>query len=148
MAAPPNEPPTLKFAYQIELEVDDPAVVPNGPKGTRICIPVLGGRFKGANPDFHGEIAPSVDFAIGHSDGSGITLKVQLVMKTHDGATLLATIEGRSDRDHDNPANARIHTSKTYETCDERFKWMNNQILVGQGKKEGHKIVINYYQIV
>ena len=79
MAAPPNEPPTLKFAYQMELEVDDPAVVPNGPKGTRICIPVFGGRFKGANPDFHGEIAPSVDFAIGHSDGSGITLKVSVV---------------------------------------------------------------------
>ena len=51
------------------------------------------------------------------------------MMKTHDGATLLATIEGRSDRDHDNPANARIHSSKTYETCDERFKWMNNQVL-------------------
>lgn len=53
-------------------------------------------------------------------------------MKNHDGATVLGIVEGRSTRDPDNPANAEINVSKTFETGDDRFKWMNNEVF---GKK-------------
>ena len=109
----------------------------------------MSGTFEGADEDFHGEIiSPSSDLAVGHSDGSGVSLKVNMVMKNHDGATILGIVEGRSERDPNNPTNAKIHSSKTFETGDERFKWMNNQIFVGYGKKEGKTIQINYYQVL
>ena len=71
------ESPSLKFVYKLEFVVGDPVVVPSGPKGSRYIFPFLHGKFEGADPDFHGTIlSPSADFAIGHSDGSGVTLKV------------------------------------------------------------------------
>ena len=92
--------------------------------------------------------APSCDLAVGHADGSGVTLKVNFVMKNHDGATLLGIVEGRSKRDASNPRNAEIHSSKTFETGEERFRWMNNQVFVGKGFKEGNEVTINYFQVV
>lgn len=79
MATPHEDikPPTLEFAYRLEFQVGDAVIVPSGPKGSRYIFPILTGTFEGADPDFHGTIAvPSADFAIGHSDGSGVTLKV------------------------------------------------------------------------
>ena len=80
MATPHEDikPPTLEFVYRLEFEVGDPVIVPSGPKGSRYLFPVLaGGTFEGDDPGFHGTIfMPSVDFAVGHSDGSGVTLKV------------------------------------------------------------------------
>mmetsp|Transcript_25228 Transcript_25228/g.53332 ORF Transcript_25228/g.53332 Transcript_25228/m.53332 type:complete len:158 (+) Transcript_25228:15-488(+) len=141
--------PTLKFVHRLEIDVDDPVVVPSGPRGARYCIPVLGGTFHGVDENIRGDIvSPSSDFAVGHADGSGVSLKVNFVMKTHDGAALLGIVEGRSARDPKDPTCAQIHSSKTFETGDERFRWMNNQVFVGRGKKEGKKVMINYYQVI
>mmetsp|Transcript_16860 Transcript_16860/g.38665 ORF Transcript_16860/g.38665 Transcript_16860/m.38665 type:complete len:149 (+) Transcript_16860:107-553(+) len=146
---PPAETPTLKFLYQMKIKVVAPTVVPNGPKGSRYIFPIVSGTFTGADPDFHGTIeAPSADYAIRHTDGSGFTLKVFLVLKLHDDGILMATAEGRSERDADNPNNSKITSSATYETGVERFKWMNNQVIVGYGRKEGLSITIDYYQVV
>ena len=57
----------------------------------------LGETFEGADEDFHGEISPSEDLVIGHSDGSGHSLKVHATMRNHDGATLLGLVEGRAE---------------------------------------------------
>ena len=49
-------------------------------------------------------------------------------MTTHDGATILGIAEGRSKRDPNNPVNAELQMAKTFETGDDRFKWMNNEV--------------------
>lgn len=143
--------PDLKFAYRLEFNVGNPQLVSNGPYGSRYCFPILKGTFAGSGglSDFHGTVhTPAADLAIVHADGSGVTLKVHLILKTHDGATILGKAEGKSIREPDNPANARVHLGKTYETGDARYKWMNNQVFVGYGKKEGSNVKINYYQVV
>ena len=49
-------------------------------------------------------------------------------MTTHDGATILGIGEGRSKRDPNNPVNAELQLATTFETGDDRFKWMNNEV--------------------
>ena len=168
MATPHEDikPPTLEFVYRLEFQVGDAVIVPFGPKGSRYIFPILaGGTFEGADPDFHGTTAvPSADFAVGHSDGSGVTLKVSgqrnggdyeamkitahcvqtlsllyhtlinattqvnIILTTHDGAKILGIAEGRSKRDPDNPVNAELQMAKTFETGDDRYRWMNNEV--------------------
>ena len=48
--------PTLKFVYQLKIQVADPVVVAGGPRGSRYLIKVESGTFRGKDPDFHGEI--------------------------------------------------------------------------------------------
>lgn len=141
--------PTLEFALKVEINLSDPVVIPSGPRGARYLYTILGGTFEGADEDFHGEIiSPSADLVVGHSDGSGHSLKVHVTMRNHDGATLLGLVEGRAELDPNNSANAKQHSSMTFETGDERFKWMNNKVFVGYGKKEGKTIRLNGYKVV
>ncbi|GFH61344.1 hypothetical protein CTEN210_17820 [Chaetoceros tenuissimus] len=150
-SAPTFGPPKLKPVYHMEINIAAPVIIPNGPYGTRALIQVLDGKFQGYEgfEDFHGEIvAPSADLAMAHADGSGFTLNVNFTMKLHDGNTILGKVTGKSDRDQDNPANARIHSGKSYEVGVDRYKWMNSQVFVGYGRKEGSNIKLDYYQVI
>ncbi len=144
-------PPNLKPVYRLEFTISPPHITPaNGPYGTTCMINVLGGTFKGYEgfEDFHGEVVtPSTDLLRVHDDGSGITLNPTFVMKLHDGNKFLSIIKGKSERDPDNPDNSRIHSGAWFEVGDERFRWLNGQVLVGYGIKQGQNIKLDYYQI-
>ena len=51
---------------------------------------------------------------------------MRFIMKTDDGATILWKVDGRSRRDKDDPSNAIIRGAATYETGDERYKYLND----------------------
>lgn len=144
-------PPNLKPVYRLELTVSQPHITPaNGPYGTTCMINVLSGTFQGYEgfEDFHGEVCtPSTDLLRVHADGSGITINPTFVMKLHDGNKFLSVIKGKSERDPDNPNNSRIHSAAWYEVGDDRFRWLNAQVLVGYGVKEGQNIKLDYYQM-
>ena len=48
--------PTLKFVYQLKIQVADPVVVAGGPRGSRYLIKVESGTYRGVDPEFYGEI--------------------------------------------------------------------------------------------
>jgi len=68
-------------------------------------------------------------------------------LKTHDGSTFVVFINGRSNRDPDDPSKSDIESSVSVQTGVEKYKWMNNRIFVGKGRKDGSKIRTNYYEI-
>ena len=145
--------PSLKFVFSTEFDVRKPVILPNGPKGTRVMIPIVpGGTFQGGDghEDFHGTIiAPSSDWATMYLDNEpGLYLDVQFVFKTHEGDIVLGKVEGRSERDPQNAANAEIHSSISFETGAEKHKWMNKKVFAGKGLKEGAHLKLNYYEIV
>ena len=150
-SSPTFGPPKLKLVYHLNFNVAEPVITGSGPFGTRALIHILNGKFQGYEgfEDFHGEIiAPSADLAMVHADGSGVTLNVNITMKLHDGNTILGNVIGKSERDPNNPANARIHTGKSFEVGVDRYKWMNSQVFVGYGRKEGTNIRLDYYQVI
>lgn len=82
------------------------------------------------------------------TDGS-VQLDVRFIMTTDDGATILVKVEsGRSQRDADNPMKAIVHGAGTYETGDERYKYLNNKVYVFKGVKDGNELKLNYFQLV
>mmetsp|Transcript_32705 Transcript_32705/g.60305 ORF Transcript_32705/g.60305 Transcript_32705/m.60305 type:complete len:156 (+) Transcript_32705:58-525(+) len=142
--------PELKIVFSIKFEIETPVVVPNCPRGTRVCFPITGGKFQGGagNESFYGDIiAPSSDWATMYGDEPGLVLDVRMVFQTHDGKVLLA-INGRSKRQEGDPNHAEIHSSVQTETGAEEYKWMNKKILYGKGVKDGTTVRVNYYEIL
>eukprot|EP00548_Thalassiothrix_antarctica_P008875 CAMPEP_0194131782 /NCGR_PEP_ID=MMETSP0152-20130528/2461_1 /TAXON_ID=1049557 /ORGANISM="Thalassiothrix antarctica, Strain L6-D1" /LENGTH=154 /DNA_ID=CAMNT_0038826659 /DNA_START=101 /DNA_END=565 /DNA_ORIENTATION=+ len=145
--------PSLKFVFALEFNVAKPVIMPKGPRGTRILIPIKGGTFRGGegHEDFHGDIVgPSSDWATVLRSGERpcLHLDVRIIFKTHDGDVIVGQVEGRSDRDPKNAGNAKVHTTLSLEAGEEKYKWMNTKILVGKRQKDGAHIKINYYEIV
>jgi hypothetical protein len=131
------------------LTVDDPIVIKNGPVGSRYIYPATGGTFQGGknHPDFHGTVhGPGGDWACIHPDGS-ISLDVRLILKTHDGAILFVKTIGRSVRDKNDPKKSSLRAANTFETSDDKWKWLNTKIIVGIGEKVGNNITYDCYDL-
>ena len=143
--------PTVKHVYSKEFSLDAPVLVIKGPIGSRYIFPIIKGAYEGGAdyPDCKGTVhGPGADWALGHVDGSGVTLDVRLICKTPAGAAAYATVVGKSVRDAKDPTFSTVSTAAVFEAADEETKWLNNKILVGVGKKLGSKIVVVYYELV
>ena len=152
------EEPGLQFVYSIDFQVGNVIISPGEPQGTRVLIPIIsGGIFQGGEgfEDFKETIeSPSSGWATMYEDGSGLQLKVNFVFKTEEGGVVLGYVEGRSERLQQNKngvgssSEAKIHSSISFETGVEKYKWMNKKVFMGKGRKDGDRVKINYYQIL
>ena len=143
--------PTVKHVYSKEFSLDAPVLVIKGPIGSRYIFPIIKGAYEGGAdyPDCSGTIhGPAADWALGHVDGSGVTLDVRLICKTPAGAAFYATVVGKSVRDAKDPTLGIVSSAAVFESAVEETKWLNNKIVVGVGKKLGSKIVVGYYLLV
>lgn len=128
----------------MELDLQPPLVIPNGPAGTRVVIATTG---KAHGPEFNGEVVgPSADWLTVGPDGSLVGIDLKAVIKTDDGELIYIHVVGRSMRDSDNPANAMIRAATTFEaSISGKYKHVNNKMVFGHGTKTGSKIKIDYY---
>mmetsp|Transcript_7124 Transcript_7124/g.10211 ORF Transcript_7124/g.10211 Transcript_7124/m.10211 type:complete len:319 (-) Transcript_7124:95-1051(-) len=143
--------PTVKHVYTNKFSLDAPVLVMKGPIGSRYIYPIIEGTYEGGSdyPNCEGTVhGPSADWALGHVDGSGVTLDVRLICRTPSGATSYATAVGKSARDAKDPTMSVVSTAAVFEAADEDTKWMNNKILVGCGKKWGSSIEVVYYELL
>ena len=59
------------------------------------------------------------------------TLDVRFAFKTEDGATIFVQYHGRSDASQG--FGAPVYVAPRFETCDERYLWLNRIQAVGKG---------------
>lgn len=143
--------PSVKHVYSKKFSLDAPVLVMKGPIGSRYIFPIIEGAYEGGAdyPDCKGTVhGPGADWALGHVDGSGVTLDVRLICKTPSGASAYTTVVGKSVRDPKDPTFSVVSTAAVFEAADEEIKWLNNKILVGCGKKLGSRIEVIYYELV
>lgn len=128
-----------------------PTVIQNDPKGTRFIFPAIGGTLQGSNdhPNFHDGIdGPAGNWACFHSDESGISLDIKLILKTHDGGVTSVNAIGRSVRDKNDRMKASLRLASTNETGDIGLMRFNNKVLVGIGQKVGNVVRVDYYDVL
>ena len=145
---PIHERPNMRYVFSYHFTTGEPIIVNDGPKGHRYIFPDLQGTFKGGPDyeDFHGTIyGPSSDFASVHSDKSGVTLDINMVLRTHDGIVFVGKALGRSARDKKDPMTANFTSAFTFEAGHKKLKHLNNMVAIGHGKKVGNRIQIDYY---
>lgn len=114
--------------------------VDGGPFGDRLVVAISEGRWEGER--LRGSVVGAGgDWAVPGS-GDVTLLDVRQVLRTDDGATVYVTYTGRSDR-----ARGTYTVAPTFETGDERYRWLNAVQAVGKGRVEDGRLVYEMYEV-
>ena len=129
----------------MSLAVDFANVVPVGltRAGHRGIAPVTGGRFEGER--LSGTVVGGHDWVLTRADGT-LAIDVRLTLKTDDGATVYLAYSGSFLGSADtlkrfrngetlSPGAYRLRTIAKFECGDDRYRWLEDAIVVGIGEQ-------------
>ena len=116
----------------LHVPLKPPINVGAGPCGTRLIFEVASAQIKGDR--LSGEMVGSAgaDWLLLGPDGTG-TLDVRFAFNTDDGATIFGQYHGRSDASQGLNLPATVYVAPRFETCDERYMWLNRIQAIGKG---------------
>lgn len=118
----------------VHIQLKPPIEVGAGCAGTRVIIEVASAQVKGDR--LSGEMvgAAAADWLLIGSEGTG-TLDVRWALRTDDGAIIFTQYHGKLSADLSQGLQlpATIYAAPRFETCDERYAWLNRTQAVGKG---------------
>jgi hypothetical protein len=147
----------LDYLMTLQATIGERFPIGDGGTGDRIIANVTGGSFEG--PRLRGRVQNSgADWVVRDSNGFS-RIDVRLVLTTDDGANLYLAYQGLLQYSE---ATARAMTSgppsdfgDTYfathlrfEAGDERYRWMNQILAVGEGRLHPGAVEYRIYALV
>ena len=101
-----------------------------GPHGTRVTFPIIGGVFEGDR--LRGKVLPGGDdWTVKRPDGV-IELDLRITLETDDGALVHMTFDGI--RDDEAPGAPYFRTLPRFETAAPKYAFLNRLLSVGRGE--------------
>jgi hypothetical protein len=135
---------TLSPFGTAELTMAEPVVIAGGPKGTRVIVDLLEGRFEGRlTGRLRGRAA--ADWVLIGPDGTG-ALDVRFTVETDDGALLYVQCVGRLDLAA-GQAVAVSALSATFETGDERYADLNKALVLVRAQSGGTRLSYSMFEV-
>ncbi|RMJ28088.1 hypothetical protein PHISP_01028 [Aspergillus sp. HF37] len=148
-------PPRLSHLFTLRCAVDPPIEIGKGPYGRRRCVPIVAGTVAGRH--LNGEVVPGgADFMLVEEDHT-THVNTNYVVKSDDGAYLyLRSTEGTRagppevlqalmEGDGVDPSQYWFHLHVTIETGHEKYRWMNNRVVVGRATRARGEVAYNAY---
>lgn len=146
--------PKLEYLMTFHADLKEPVAVGKGSFGTRVIYDVTGGNFEG--PRMKGKILPSgADWILIGDDGIG-RLDVRATFETDDGALIyvqyfgVLDLQAASGGDGINETkfgDIYFMTQPRMETGDERYQWVNQLVVVGQGRTLKNAVEYRLYSV-
>lgn len=133
----------------------------NGGHGDRSTVIFKGGLFEG--PHLRGEILPGGgDWeTIQDHDGDQQTayLDTRYNLLTHDGVCIFlkttgtrtgkkAVLEELGEEDKHSPDEYRMRLHLTFESGDERYRWLNSVVAIASSARNGTRVIYDAYQVL
>ncbi|KAJ5102424.1 hypothetical protein NUU61_004646 [Penicillium alfredii] len=141
-------PPTLTPLFTLRCAVEPPIEIGHGPYGRRRCIPIMSGSVGGNY--INGEGMPGgADFMLVENNQT-VHVDTNYVIKSDDGAflyirgppeVLQALMEG-------GPVDSSqywFHLHVKIETGHDKYKWMNNRVIVGRATRTTGEVAYDAY---
>jgi hypothetical protein len=131
----------------LHIQLKPPIEVGAGPHGTRLIIEVASAQIKGDR--LNGEMVGSsgADWLLIGPEGTG-TLDVRVAFRTDDGATIFGQYHGRADVSEGLKFPLTIYVAPRFETCDERYLWLNRIQAIGKGiVQEDFSLDYEWYEV-
>ena len=128
----------------ISAQLGDMIEVGAGPKGTRLVVDVTEVKLVGDRVNATLATNDAADWLTMSEDGTLGSLDVRFTLRTDDGAIIYVEYGGRADM-----ATGLIASAPTFETGDERYKWLNRVQAIGAGhvNLETGVLVYNLYEV-
>ncbi|KAJ5184055.1 hypothetical protein N7492_001671 [Penicillium capsulatum] len=154
--------PTLRHLFTVQCTVDPPIEIGNGPFGRRRCVPIKSGTAIG--PHLTGIVQPGgADFML-VEDNQTTHVNTNYVIKSTDDAFLYIRPDldeyGRTEGTRAGPPEVLqalmeggpvdpsqywFHLHIKIETGHEKYKWMNNRVIVGRAMRTKEEVSYNAY---
>ncbi|MES2936117.1 MAG: DUF3237 domain-containing protein [Pseudomonadota bacterium] len=148
--------PTLKFFADIDVQVDKPQEVGEGPRGRRRLIPILGGEAKGNG--WTARILPGgADFQLIVTDTLA-ELDARYVLETDAGE--LIYVRNRAIRSGPpelmaklargepvDPSAIYFRCSPSFETASRTLGWINERMFVGAGMRHPDRVMLRFFEL-
>ncbi|OJJ37919.1 hypothetical protein ASPWEDRAFT_171371 [Aspergillus wentii DTO 134E9] len=146
--------PKLTPLFSLRCAVAAPIEIGNGPYGRRRCVPIESGTVRGEY--INGEVVPGgADFMLVEDDQT-THVNTNYVIKSDDGAYLYIRTEGtRSgppevlkalmEGDGVDPNSYWFHLHIKIETGHEKYRWMNNRVIVGRATRAKGEVAYDAY---
>ncbi|PWY95429.1 hypothetical protein BO94DRAFT_553316 [Aspergillus sclerotioniger CBS 115572] len=148
-------PPNLVHLFTLTCTVSPPLEIGPGPYGRRRCIPITSGTVRGKY--LSGEIVPGgADFML-VEENQTTHVNTNYVIKSHDGAYIYVRTEGTRSGPPDvlralmespdavDPDQYWFHLHIKLETGHEKYRWMNNRVVVGRATRAKGEVAYDAY---
>jgi hypothetical protein len=121
----------LEPLFEINAEIGTPTVIANAPGGTRVIVPVTGGKFAGSR--LRGTVeASEADWFLIRPDGVGV-IDVRLLLKADDGEAIYMTYSGCGTMTSNGLQG--ISTAPTFEASTKgKYAWLNSVQALAEGE--------------
>jgi hypothetical protein len=129
---------------ELEVVLDEPIVVGDGPAGLRMIFEVLEATVTGERLQGVLKGRAAADWLL--VQGTVGTIDVRATLETHDGAVILSSYRGRTDLSG-GPDESPVYVAPTFETGDERYAWLNRIVAVGKGVLDGSILRYEWYEV-
>lgn len=148
--------PLLKPFADLEIDVDAPQQVGQGPRGMRRLIPILGGKVRGQG--WQARVLPGgADFQLLVSDTLA-ELDARYVLETDAGE--LIYVRNRALRSGPpelmarlargepvDPAAIYFRCAPSFETASPTLRWINERMFVGTGRRDPQQVVLRFFEL-
>lgn len=146
----------LQALFKAEITLAPPQELGEAPLGRRRIIPITGGRFSGER--LSGRVLPGgADWQIVRADGVA-QLEARYTLETDDGALVyvhnvglrhgppevLARLAAGEPVD---PSLYYMRATPSFETCAERYRWLNRIVCVATGVRRKDSVELDVYEV-
>jgi hypothetical protein len=148
--------PELKFFADVEVQVDRPQEIGDGPRGRRRLIPILDGQVRGngwtarvlpGGADFQlivSETLAELDARYTLETDAGEFIYVHNRAIRSGPADLMAKLARGEPVD---PAAIYFRCSPSFETAAPRLAWINERMFVGAGVRKPDRVVLRFFEL-
>lgn len=149
-------PPRLEFLATVAVEVSGPVEVGRTHRGQRRIIPIIGGAVTG--PELNGTVlAGGADFQLIQSETAS-DLDARYIIETDDGERLyVMNAAYRTGAAEDIAALARgervpaeriyFRCAPRFEVAGERWSWLESTVVIGSGRREPDRVLIDLWAV-
>jgi Protein of unknown function (DUF3237) len=118
----------------LQVQLKPPMEVGAGCAGTRVIVEVASIQVKGDRLNAEMVGSAVADWLLIGPEGTG-TLDVRAALRTDDGAMIFMQYNGKLDSDLSEGLQlpVTVYVAPRFETCDERYLWLNRIQAVGKG---------------
>jgi hypothetical protein len=123
----------------MDIELGEPVIVGDGPKGSRMVVDVLSVKLRGERVQAELATNDAADWLTISDNGKLGALDVRLTLKTEDGAFIYVEYSGRMDMEA-----GLIAVAPTFQTGSPDYSWLNRIQGVAAGSVNADTGLLTY----
>jgi hypothetical protein len=123
----------------MDIELGEPVIVGDGPKGSRMVVDVLSVKLRGQRVQAELATNDAADWLTVSDNGKLGALDVRLTLKTEDGAFIYVEYSGRMDMEA-----GLIAVAPTFQTGSPDYSWLNRIQAVAAGSVNADTGLLTY----